>query len=534
MYGIPTLVTFFHVLSGFTLAYVYPAFDGGRNIRRFWLARVGRIWPLHMFATLAVITLLHATFAYKFQWWLKLVYNILLVQTWYPWAGVTAIFNAPSWTLSTEMALYLLFPALIRNWGKTWHYKLIATFCLVLGVLFLSDHFQGPLKRVCEIDATCIAYSHPFVRIAEFMLGMVFCLLWSATRTRRRPGVAAGTLLELGAVAAIVAMMLTTMKIAGAIDDRFHIGYVWGGWIGRSLIPMFAFAVLIYVFSLNSGKISALLNHPRLVFMGELSFGIYVLQYFFLVLYSKSLHDEFSVLPLWLVVAAVWVCVFITAHAAHRLLENPARDFFRGLMPGSAPAREPLPGGMDSAPQAGRISWMRRWKYSWLHFGELAVAAGLAIAIYHDAHGHARVHLLSARETGEMNAASPREMRDLQFGKNFVLKACVTHWTPAGLQVDVAWESLREQPLQYMCAVHFVGDNGKLLGGLDHELEPKHSIAQAGDTWVDTVTIPNDQIPAIRKLGLGLYMPGHPLLQINGGERDWGGGRVLMAIPPRS
>ena len=41
-------VSFFFVLSGFILTFVYPTLDTGREVRGFWLARFARIWPAYM------------------------------------------------------------------------------------------------------------------------------------------------------------------------------------------------------------------------------------------------------------------------------------------------------------------------------------------------------------------------------------------------------------------------------------------------------------------------------------------------------
>src|SRR5262245_7472899 len=41
-------VSFFFVLSGFILVHVYPELPTGRSVVRFWMARVARLWPLHL------------------------------------------------------------------------------------------------------------------------------------------------------------------------------------------------------------------------------------------------------------------------------------------------------------------------------------------------------------------------------------------------------------------------------------------------------------------------------------------------------
>src|SRR5690349_9500032 len=93
-------VSFFFVLSGFILSYVYPTLDSFRDIRHFIGARFARIWPAHMFAFLLVLVLIPS------QSWLastgstthgitKAIANICMVQAWIPKRGYFFGFNAP-------------------------------------------------------------------------------------------------------------------------------------------------------------------------------------------------------------------------------------------------------------------------------------------------------------------------------------------------------------------------------------------------------------------------------------------------------
>src|SRR5437899_7468876 len=51
-------VSFFFVLSGFILSYVYPILNSFGDIRRFVVARFARIWPAHIFAFVLVLVLI--------------------------------------------------------------------------------------------------------------------------------------------------------------------------------------------------------------------------------------------------------------------------------------------------------------------------------------------------------------------------------------------------------------------------------------------------------------------------------------------
>lgn len=526
-WGMATLMVFFHMLSGFTLAYVYPAFTGSRGIFRFWLARIGRVWPVHMLVLLALAVCLHSRYAYDASWWQNFARNVFLVQSWYPTADVMRLFNDPAWTISTEFALYLLFPLLVWNLGRTWPLKLIGSFCIAAAVVWLCNRYAAPLSEKFGLEATQVTYAHPLVRVFEFVSGMVLCVLWNGVHGKYRPSATVGTLVEVVTLIFCVIVMSNSWRMIVAIDARFHPGGGWNIWIQRSLIPIVAMALVILVFSLNGGKISRWLSVPWMVFLGELSYCIYILQFFFFKVYALGVYDAYNLLPKWASATLAWGSLFLSVHAVHRLVEKPARDFFRRIIPDVNAPRAPLPQGMEKSDAPVRKSSFRRW----LPVGELALAFLLMAFVLYDARTRPHLHFITAGETETLAARSLPGMRDIKFGDNFVLKACIPRWTPQGLQVDLVWQSLRAQPLKYIHAVHFVGEDGKLLGGLDHPQDANAARIKAGDTWLETLAISNEQLVGMHAVGLGIYEPGHSLLPVGAGERDWGGGRLLMSIP---
>jgi peptidoglycan/LPS O-acetylase OafA/YrhL len=114
-------VEYFWAVSGFVFAHVYLADTGGRG--RFWLARLARLWPLHLL-TLVLVAVMqgvyfgtHGTaFIYHHQDVRHFVLNLAMAQYW----GIqdNQSYNGPTWSLSTEMVAYLAFwvslPALRR------------------------------------------------------------------------------------------------------------------------------------------------------------------------------------------------------------------------------------------------------------------------------------------------------------------------------------------------------------------------------------------------------------------------------------
>jgi peptidoglycan/LPS O-acetylase OafA/YrhL len=103
-------VQYFWAVSGFVFAHVY--FADSTAMRRFWLARVARLWPL---LTLVIVAGLQAAythingtaFIYHEQDWKHFLLSIPLAHYW-GWQHNQS-FNGPSWSLSTEILAYAAF-----------------------------------------------------------------------------------------------------------------------------------------------------------------------------------------------------------------------------------------------------------------------------------------------------------------------------------------------------------------------------------------------------------------------------------------
>ncbi|GAF03935.1 acyltransferase family protein [Saccharicrinis fermentans] len=102
-------VSFFFILSGFILAYNYQ--DGilknRESIKKFYLARFARIFPLHILTLIISIPLSYGIFMEDRSIWLsQLVTNLPLMQSYIPVKSIYFSFNAPSWSISDEMFFY--------------------------------------------------------------------------------------------------------------------------------------------------------------------------------------------------------------------------------------------------------------------------------------------------------------------------------------------------------------------------------------------------------------------------------------------
>ena len=108
MPAIPALdhgVSFFFVLSGFILSHVYTSKQLG--YWRFLLARFARLWPVHVFALIILVTFVRRdsiTFEGPgiFCRPVTLISNLTLTQSLAPFVSFIFSWNSVSWSISTD------------------------------------------------------------------------------------------------------------------------------------------------------------------------------------------------------------------------------------------------------------------------------------------------------------------------------------------------------------------------------------------------------------------------------------------------
>jgi peptidoglycan/LPS O-acetylase OafA/YrhL len=255
-------VDFFFILSGFVMTHVYrDRITQGLPFKNYLLLRLGRLYPLHVFA--------HLLYALSvFGKWLLYAAgvgasnpaqalplgsfwtNLLLLQGFGAYGYL--YWNRPSWSIGAELGVYVIFFVFTATLDRRGRLLPPLVFALLLyGALLVHDERR--------LDIT---YDFGLLRcIAGFYLGS--CLLrlsrrWGA-RLRLARGAQAGA--ELACVAAVI------WCVSNAASSQLSLPGA-----------LLAFAASIYVFSRDtSGPLGALLKTPWLGKLGIWSYSIYLL-----------------------------------------------------------------------------------------------------------------------------------------------------------------------------------------------------------------------------------------------------------------
>lgn len=279
-------VSFFFVLSGFILAYVYPRITGVTGAWRFWRARFARIWPAY------IATLLIGFALVPYAWDTQTAFaNILMVQGWIPLSTFYFSYNAVAWSVSTEVFFYLAFPFLLYQWDRYWKLIFLASTVFLLCFLFAIKLLQLPDYGSPStgsdgflVTQHGLVYISPVARIFEFIFGMVIAKLWRTIRWS--PSMPTATVLEIGAVVLCALSMIYANHLVH-FAQLSPLGAPAALWLIHSS-SFLAFGLLIFIMAHGRGLVSMLLSRPSLVVLGEISFSLYLLHQILLILYAKN------------------------------------------------------------------------------------------------------------------------------------------------------------------------------------------------------------------------------------------------------
>lgn len=326
-------VDFFFLLSGFILAYNYITPDGtmrGSN-RAFWIARIARIYPVYLLGiALGAVEYLRDSHT-PASAAITLASHLLLVQSWIPQALALDL-NPPAWSLAAEALFYALFPLLLPLCARVGRRKPLLVAVAAWGMYALALAGFAALGQGLGLASyswwDAIASFNPLVRLPEFLIGLAFGLAFIESPGAQTSMVKASRFLpasayDLGIAGALVALGALFILVQPLVDHSPA---------GRLMvvfeIPLFV--LLIYLLAREHGLFAWMLSLPLVVWLGEVSYGIYILHWpVWYLWHTYAAH----LLPLnankvWSLVMYLLVLV-TTAGLSFKYLEGPTRRAIR-------------------------------------------------------------------------------------------------------------------------------------------------------------------------------------------------------------
>jgi len=307
-------VDLFFILSGFVMSLSYAqTFQTAvslTDIRIFLVKRFARIYPLYIFITVLFVLKQSYNFSGAVQAPFgigDLVACVLMIQAW----GVAVASPAgATWSLSTEVFAYLVFP-FAAHW-----------------VVFRRGHFAWALAWICGTAIVLVAMSGqgvsgqldvvqpdsilPLVRsLAGFGLGMVAC--WSVRQDVARRLLGSSFVL-LGIIAAFV-----LASVERAPDLAMFV-----------LLPL-----LVCTLYFESSATRAVFANKLSYHLGLVSYSMYLVHPLFVpikIRLQAMLEPQLGVSSHWIVLLFVVLMSWGLSVGLYTLVEKPGRSLFQAVL----------------------------------------------------------------------------------------------------------------------------------------------------------------------------------------------------------
>jgi peptidoglycan/LPS O-acetylase OafA/YrhL len=303
-------VTFFFGLSGFILTYNYHDKIASLNLvelRKFFISRVARIYPVHILTFFLSLPLVYQLFPAnpraEFE---RAVLNLALVQGFVPIISYYFSFNMPAWSLSCELFFYALLPFILAIWVKIGATTPRRALAMALGLWGLAFSIVWLFQDTTSGHWSF--YISPYFRLFDFTLGIAVCFVFLGARRMSHHSRLFFTLMEFGTLAILALLFFTHEQI----PQPFRYGVYYTPLIG----------MIIGVFAFQRGWLSAILSNRFLILAGEISFSFYMFHQ--LVLRYFLVNDLFAANPVPMAALAFSVTV-ILSYLCYHLFEMPMR-----------------------------------------------------------------------------------------------------------------------------------------------------------------------------------------------------------------
>ena len=278
-------VQLFWALSGFVLCHSYISRADTRWYQFFW-ARFSRLYPLHLITLIAVAALqliiqqvLGSFRIYEYNDVKRFVLHVFFMQGWVLTDGFS--FNFPSWSVSVEIVVYIMFFILLKTLKRT----------RLFGAIVLLALWTYATKHIGNLFFTeCVSY---------FLSGVA---IWFATQTKN----------------------LLYSVLVGLATTIFTIFLIRQG---DFLSPS---AILISILFLTAllDTLQLPFSHKTLMRFGELAYSAFLWHIpiqLVIILVLESTSTPFEIYKSEVFMVIYLAAVYITANLSFVLIENPIK-----------------------------------------------------------------------------------------------------------------------------------------------------------------------------------------------------------------
>ncbi len=275
---------------------------GEVDVRAFYVRRILRIWPLY-FVFLAFAAALHWIIpGQHIGWRAGLAFTFLAGNWWIVFQGFPSSIIFPLWSISIEEQFYLTWPAVVRRISIR-GMSAFAVGMLAIATLtriYLGAHHAGETQVWCNTLA----------RLDPIALGILAAILLRGRTPNLQP--LARVALVVGGLAGIaLAANYWMVKFDPLAASSMVLGY-----------PAAALGSVALLIAVLNGH--AMLRKSVLVYLGRISYGLYVFHVLGLMISDYVVHDQTASLGRYVLRVSVALAATIgLAAASYRWLETP-------------------------------------------------------------------------------------------------------------------------------------------------------------------------------------------------------------------
>ena len=258
-------VSIFVILSGFCMAINYlPKVDklslNPVQCVKFSVSKIKKLYPLHLMMLAVIYVLVKMpTSGHAIP---RMIREILLVKCWTTHSEDYFSYNGVAWYLATHFYVCMMAPyvmhlvAKIKNKKQTWTIGIVI-YAVMFGIGLFFSKFTVP---VGDGFAKWVTYICPFYRMLDFTLGAL--LGWGYLNFRNQ-AIENKTKVQLLEIFALTAFVLFEYSYLPIKENYMGIGY------NVYFVP--ASVLIVWVFAINGGFITKLLNNRVLLWIGNIS-----------------------------------------------------------------------------------------------------------------------------------------------------------------------------------------------------------------------------------------------------------------------
>lgn len=316
----PQMVSFFFVLSGFVML-LSQINKKDFSTKKYYYSRLARILPVYLVGLLIMVF-----FKYNINPVSNITSFFLSLSFLQSWVSPFPLsFNSPAWSVSVEMFFYATFPLLLflvkKAKPKPENLLLFSVVIWAFTQYILINLLNSKFYLGFLTTSHDLIYYFPLSHFCSFLLGFSTAYFFMYSSFRKH--LSNGKLSMFSCVAVLLLLYYSILK-EPFLKEYFDLNLPFGS---SFWVPIFAIIILVIASSKNI--ITNILSIKPFIFLGNISFSIYILHLPLHTFYKKQIIPYLLKLELSKTqdFSLFLVLLLITCTFAYFLIEKPCQKY---------------------------------------------------------------------------------------------------------------------------------------------------------------------------------------------------------------